>query len=380
MLYLAVGLVVAVVLVSWLTQSSDAEERAEVPDPVSPGAAEVEASSPALPADLVLLRRDSARLAEWTGYQMVEDAAAAPWSDFSYLTAADLARPDVVANVAAMREVMTHITFVATHEDGRYLGYWHGLAGRELHDSPVVLLDSEGQFSLVGQSLCGALLTEFYDDEERFEALDAWFAEAGLDASMEPARDEDPPGAVHDRLAAVEPPAKRPLVVTQTRGSIGDPEAPYLTADLEHYEDLGHFEVLRMIGLGDVELDRSYAAKPGRWYAYVLRSDALAALRESDAVEPDAHAQVVLVHESLPEPTAGVRSWSVGPGKFAPITPRLSLGPRAFWDAVANDTGTLEAQDGRVDGGLHFVLEGSARIWHDQDEDHCVSIMVIELR
>jgi hypothetical protein len=155
-----------------------------------------------MPLDLDQLRAHSDHLLQWTGYRLVLEPDEAPWCDFSYLTPADLADPDIVANVAAMKQVMALITFVAVHEDGNYLGYWQGPARRLLDHSPIVRLDNEGQFALVGTSLAGALLTEFYDDEERFDELDGWFKTLGLTVSMDDVTDANSPRELHHRLAA----------------------------------------------------------------------------------------------------------------------------------------------------------------------------------
>ncbi|MFT6163022.1 MAG: hypothetical protein ACJAZO_004317 [Myxococcota bacterium] len=96
-----------------------------------------------------------------------------------------------------MTQVLTLIMFVAVHEDGHYLGYWHGPIGRELSESPVIRLDSEGQFSLVGSSLADTLLTDIYDDEERFDERDAGFKELELTPSIEEIPDHNLPAAMH---------------------------------------------------------------------------------------------------------------------------------------------------------------------------------------
>jgi hypothetical protein len=155
-----------------------------------------------MPLDLDQLREHSDHLLQWTGYRLALEPDETPWRDFSYLTPADLADPDIVANVAAMKQVMAFIAFVAVHEDGSYLGYWLGPDRRSLDDSPIVRLDNEGQFALVGRSLAGALLTEFYDDEERFDELDGWFKTLGLTASMDGVTDANSPRELHHRLAA----------------------------------------------------------------------------------------------------------------------------------------------------------------------------------
>ncbi|MFT4188820.1 MAG: hypothetical protein QM621_09595 [Aeromicrobium sp.] len=90
--------------------------------------------------------------------------------DQSYLTDADRADPDIMANVEAMAATAELITWVAEDDDSRAIGYWHGPDDAEFEESPIVGLDTEGQFELLAgrtlsEALCGHFAS-FADDED----------------------------------------------------------------------------------------------------------------------------------------------------------------------------------------------------------------------
>lgn len=93
--------------------------------------------------------------------------------DTGYLTAEDLAIPDIAANVRATEETAALITWVAVDEDeGRAFGYWRGPDDIPLASAAVVSLDTEGQFRLLrGTSLSEALCDEYGQwDEDGYAA------------------------------------------------------------------------------------------------------------------------------------------------------------------------------------------------------------------
>ncbi len=83
--------------------------------------------------------------------------------DTSYLTAEDLANPDIAANTQAIEETAALITWVAENDDeGVAFGYWRGPADLPLDAAPVVALDTEGQLELLrGTTLSEALADEY---------------------------------------------------------------------------------------------------------------------------------------------------------------------------------------------------------------------------
>jgi hypothetical protein len=100
----------------------------------------------------------------------------------SYLNDADRKNPDIMANVAAIDDVLAMITFVAESEDGDMVGYWHGPERTPIAAAPIVQYDTEGQFSLMqGRTLSEAMLGRYtYGDDERFADGRAWLAGCGI--------------------------------------------------------------------------------------------------------------------------------------------------------------------------------------------------------
>jgi hypothetical protein len=100
----------------------------------------------------------------------------------SYLNDADRQNPDIMANAAAINEVIDLITFVAESNDGDMIGYWHGPERTPIDSVPIVKFDTEGQFDLMqGRTLSEAILGHYtYGDNERFAAGRDWLASRGI--------------------------------------------------------------------------------------------------------------------------------------------------------------------------------------------------------
>ncbi|HEU5119102.1 MAG TPA: hypothetical protein VFT74_21105 [Isosphaeraceae bacterium] len=148
-----------------------------------------------VPEDVKILLKHAEELEERTGIELSGEKSWAPWSDTSYLTKADRANPDIMANVRSIGEVCRLIAFVAADEDDEYLGYWRGPDRRQVADSPVVVLDNEGQFSFCGgRTFAEALLGRAYGDEP-FAELRDWFRSLGIPVRAETPDDlADPEG------------------------------------------------------------------------------------------------------------------------------------------------------------------------------------------
>ncbi|MBB5958478.1 hypothetical protein FHS29_005086 [Saccharothrix tamanrassetensis] len=118
-----------------------------------------------VPEDLAIWRRRQAagKPNPWSeSLRLLADDERPAALDTGYLTAEDLANPDIAANVRAIGETAALITWVAEDEDeGRAFGYWRGPDDLPLAAAPVVSLDNEGQFQL----LRGANLSEALSDE-----------------------------------------------------------------------------------------------------------------------------------------------------------------------------------------------------------------------
>lgn len=119
-----------------------------------------------IPEDLAVWRRlqDAGKPNPWSeGLRLLADDERPEALDTGYLTAEDLANPDVVANVRAIEETAALITWVAEDGDeGQAFGYWRGPGDLPLTEAPVVSLDNEGQYQLLrGTSLSEALSDEY---------------------------------------------------------------------------------------------------------------------------------------------------------------------------------------------------------------------------
>lgn len=96
--------------------------------------------------------------------ELVDDPGWAEPSDTSYLSEADRENPDVAANVEAMTETNKLISWFGRDAEG-YLGLWRGPSDRPLSESPVVRLDSEGQYSIVAATIADYLAIAMPEDE-----------------------------------------------------------------------------------------------------------------------------------------------------------------------------------------------------------------------
>jgi hypothetical protein len=153
-----------------------------------------------VPEDTRILLQHRRELLELLGVDMQSEASWAPWLDTSYLSGADLADPDIVANVKAVHDVCGWISFVAAYEEGEYYGYWRGPESRPVARSPIVLLDNEGQFQLcAGRTLAEALVAR----APGFEEARDWMRSIGIgvpwdsEADMSWFEDEHDPDQMH---------------------------------------------------------------------------------------------------------------------------------------------------------------------------------------
>lgn len=160
-----------------------------------------------IPDDLRILLEHREALWNLTGIELNWEPGWAPWRDTSYLTQEDWANPDIAANVEAINSVSNLTAFIAANEDGEYIGYWRGPEGRLISESPLIRLDSEGQFGLAGGGNFAAALL-FHEFDQRFDELRAWLLSLGISPLPEsPDELVDPQGIsspkhVHEELYA----------------------------------------------------------------------------------------------------------------------------------------------------------------------------------
>lgn len=100
----------------------------------------------------------------------------------SYLNDEERKNKDIMNNVLAINEVFKHISFVMETVNGDIIGYWHGLENQEIMTSPIVLYDTEGQFSILnGSNLTEALVGNYlFDDDEAFLEFQKRFKDCGI--------------------------------------------------------------------------------------------------------------------------------------------------------------------------------------------------------
>jgi hypothetical protein len=81
--------------------------------------------------------------------------------------------------VAVFNKMFGHIAFIGRREDGELVGYWLGPENRHPSKSPIVELDTEGQFELVGRNLAEYLLARTFSDVH-YDQLRSVLANVGL--------------------------------------------------------------------------------------------------------------------------------------------------------------------------------------------------------
>jgi hypothetical protein len=147
-----------------------------------------------LPDDLAILLDRAEELKELAGITMRTDPAMKPWDDTSYLSDADRADPDISASVRAMTEINTMISFVAITEEDEYIGYWRGQSRAPLSQSPLVVLDNEGEYRLLEVRTLAEAIDEFVYDDDVSAEMNEWLGELGADGDDEDeSEDEDAP-------------------------------------------------------------------------------------------------------------------------------------------------------------------------------------------
>jgi hypothetical protein len=121
-------------------------------------------------------------LREPLGFALLAPGRDYPLLTGSYLSDGDRENPEIMANVAAIDDVLALITIVAESEDGDMIDYWHGPERTPIGQAPIAMLDTEGTFGLMqGRNLAEAILGNYtYDSAERFAEGRAWLAGCGI--------------------------------------------------------------------------------------------------------------------------------------------------------------------------------------------------------
>ena len=158
--------------------------------------------------DVVASADGSDPLREALGFAFLVPGRDYPLLTGSYLNDSDRQNPDIMANVAAINDVLALITIIAESEDGDMIGYWHGPERTPIGNAPVVKFDTEGAFGLMqGRSLSEAMLgNATFDDAERFAAGRDWLASWGIEIDANNWRElstpeaSTPPDKLHKAL------------------------------------------------------------------------------------------------------------------------------------------------------------------------------------
>ncbi len=135
--------------------------------------------------------------------ELVDDPNWQEPSDASYLTAKELADPDIMSNVEAMAATNQLIAWFGKDREG-FVGLWQGPERRPLPECHVVRLDTEGQYQLVATTVADYIAISV--DDEDFEDARRALSEAGLavreshEAIWNALGDFDEPNDFRDRL------------------------------------------------------------------------------------------------------------------------------------------------------------------------------------
>jgi hypothetical protein len=115
--------------------------------------------------------------------ELVDDPNWGAPSDTSYLNDRDRDNPDIMANVDAMTATNQLIAWFGRDLEG-FVGLWRGPNHTPLHQAPIVRLDSEGQYSLVAETIGDYIAITL--DHERFEEHRQALSKAGLTVRESP--------------------------------------------------------------------------------------------------------------------------------------------------------------------------------------------------
>lgn len=134
-----------------------------------------------VPDDLLRLLPHRDQLSEQTGIELNSGEDWAPWLDQSNLRPEERADPAIAANICAMADVCSLISFVAQEEGGQWFGFWRGPDRLPIAKCPLVFLDNEGQFNPCVASNFAECVLEHTYRKVRFTALRDWFGSLGIE-------------------------------------------------------------------------------------------------------------------------------------------------------------------------------------------------------
>lgn len=130
------------------------------------------------------------------GVKFIEPGRIPDLLSHAYLNDDDRANADIMRNIAAFDEVFELSTFVVELDDTSTLGYWHGPGNASISQAPILMLDTEGQFSIVpGRTLTEGLLGQAlkYSDTSEVDDMLTWLAKHQISVGAKQLEDLTPP-------------------------------------------------------------------------------------------------------------------------------------------------------------------------------------------
>ncbi len=135
-----------------------------------------------IPSDVKMLLPQRDELLRRTEFELNWEEDWTPWLNRSYLTDDDLADPEIMAGIRSMTEVCHLIAFIAADKCDNYIGYWQGPEHQSIGSTPLVIFDSEGQFTLCpGKNFGEALIWWTAENGGDWLELQDWMKSIGLE-------------------------------------------------------------------------------------------------------------------------------------------------------------------------------------------------------
>jgi hypothetical protein len=154
--------------------------------------------------------------------------------------------------VIAYQKMFEHIAFVGKREDGELVGYWLGPENRSPSDSPIVELDTEGQFDLLGRNLAEYLLA-CVNSEDDFIQLRKILVGSGFTITAETQTD------LLQTLDGLQKDFGNPNRVSRRyQKGMEAPRPSNLRFGTYHFPDAGH--ILRQLGIDDLTANSTQKA------------------------------------------------------------------------------------------------------------------------
>jgi hypothetical protein len=97
-------------------------------------------------------------------FEFINDPRWLEPSNSAYLNDSDREDPDIMSNVEAIEATNLLISWLGRDYEG-YIGLWQGPSNQPLLESPIVRLDTEGQYEIVATTIADYLLISAAEDD-----------------------------------------------------------------------------------------------------------------------------------------------------------------------------------------------------------------------